>query len=631
MVGLAPALAVGAARMAPPGAPADWPRLPGYDILDVLGKGGLGVVYLARQRALDRLVAVKVVRPELLADPAVVRRFRREARAVARLAHPHIVAVHDAGPVAGSQFLALEYVPGTDLNRLIRSHGPLPAALACVLVRQAALGLAHAHAHGFVHRDIKPANLLVSGGGVSGEWSKINDTHQVKVADFGLARLPRSLEEEASGSTLGLVGTPDFVAPEQIETPGRADARADLYGLGGTFYFLLTGRVPFPGGTLVQKLDRQRWAEPVPLRHLRPEVPAGIAATVHRLLAKRPDDRFHSAAHLAAVLEPLCRGGSDASAATSGPVADTAATVYHSSNSTAAVSGWRCVGGHLGPVTHLAGGARARQVVSSGADRRVRIWDLETTAEAGSWEVPEPIALAVLDDGHVLALGWGDAVLELRDASTGCRIQAWRHPGAAPLAAAIAADGRQVLTADADLYVRLWEVGTNRAKRRIGGTVIERHWGPIGAVAFSPDGRRALSGSADRTARLWELDTGRELRTFRHDDAAVVGVAFLPDGRRAVTAAGPGLRLWDIESGALLARLDGCSGAVRCLALTKDGCRAATGSEQGTVQLWDLEAVQEIGRFTGHLGPVLAVAFTADGRHVLSGSADRSVRAWTIY
>lgn len=280
------------------------PCLPGYELLEVLGRGGLGVVYLARQECLDRQVAVKVIRPEFLADAAAVRRFRREARAVARLTHPHIVAVYDAGHAAGLHYLALEHVPGTDLGRFGAAHGPLPIPLACACVYQAALGLAHAHAHGLVHRDVKPSNLLVSGGVVSDTSGAADSlltphhspltSHHIKVADFGLARLPRALASDQSSHDGGFLGTPDYAAPEQIEAPGLADARADLYGLGGTLYYLLTGQVPFPGGTWVQKLDRQRWAEPTAVRALRPDVPAELAALVHRLLAKRPEDRLRN-------------------------------------------------------------------------------------------------------------------------------------------------------------------------------------------------------------------------------------------------------------------------------------------------------------------------------------------------
>jgi tRNA A-37 threonylcarbamoyl transferase component Bud32 len=207
-----------------------------YLLLERLGAGGMGQVFKARHRLMKRLVALKVIRKDRLADPEAVARFQREIRAAAQLSHPNIVIAHDAAQVGDTHFLVMEYVEGTDLARLVKQQGPLPVAQACDYVRQAALGLQHAHERGLVHRDVKPANLLLTRSGV------------VKVLDVGLARLhPAGGETVAEVTHEGAVmGTPDYIAPEQACESHTVDIRADIYSLGCTLYHLLTGRCRFP-------------------------------------------------------------------------------------------------------------------------------------------------------------------------------------------------------------------------------------------------------------------------------------------------------------------------------------------------------------------------------------------------
>jgi hypothetical protein len=270
-------------------------RLGPYVITDYLGAGGMGEVFQARQEKLGRVVALKVIRRERLEKPDAVKRFHREIRAAARLDHPNIVRAYDADEIAGTHLLVMEYVPGTDLAHRVKDGGPLPVPVAADYVRQAALGLQHAAERGLVHRDFKPANLLVTPAGV------------VKILDMGLARLRAEGPDPEPSSPVTregvVVGSPDFIAPEQAMDPKRIDVRADLYSLGCTFYFLLTGQPPFPGGETVQKLMRHQLEEPVPVEDLRPDVTPRVAAVVRRLMAKRPEDRFQSPADAAAALD----------------------------------------------------------------------------------------------------------------------------------------------------------------------------------------------------------------------------------------------------------------------------------------------------------------------------------------
>jgi hypothetical protein len=291
-----------------------------YVLLERLGAGGMGQVFKARHRKLGRIAALKVLRPERLANPDADRRFRREIQVAAQLDHRHIVHVLDADCVGGIHFLAMEYFEGsTDLSRLVKQHGPLPVATACEYIRQAALGLQHACQRGLVHRDVKPSNLLLTADGQT-----------VKVLDLGLARLiPQPGDRQGSSSTLvtgqgAVVGTPDFIAPEQILDAHAADVRADLYSLGCTLYYLLTGQVPFPGETAGGKIGHHLLWEPPAVERLRPDVPPWLAALLRRLMAKSPDDRYQSPAELVAALAagagtggspPLAAKGEDATLA----------------------------------------------------------------------------------------------------------------------------------------------------------------------------------------------------------------------------------------------------------------------------------------------------------------------------
>jgi response regulator RpfG family c-di-GMP phosphodiesterase/serine/threonine protein kinase len=266
-----------------------------YRLLDLLGRGGMGTVYRAEHLHLRREVAIKVMARDLDTNSRVQHRFYAEARSVARLQHPNIVACLDAGradrlaPGGGvaRDYFVMELVPGRDLDTLLRDAGPLSPRRACDLFRQVADALAEAHRHGLVHRDIKPSNVLVTP-----DW-------QAKVLDFGLARLPRQNVTEP-GTLLGTVG---YMAPEQATDPSGVDARADLWSLGATLYWALTGHEPYPeSGNTVQDLHRRFTTNPQPVRTVRPEVPAEVSDLVARLMETDPDRRYPSARTVAAAL-----------------------------------------------------------------------------------------------------------------------------------------------------------------------------------------------------------------------------------------------------------------------------------------------------------------------------------------
>jgi serine/threonine-protein kinase len=283
-------------------------RLGQYLILDQLGQGGMGRVYKAIHQTMNRVVAIKVLAPQFVDTARAEQLFLREMQAAARLNHPNIVTAFDANQAGDRYYLVMEFVDGPNLHRLVREQGPPPVGQACDFVRQVAEGLQYAFEMGMVHRDVKPSNLLVSRPAGDSPGKR----HMVKILDFGLARLhERGTDEHAAVGTIlvtrenVLIGTPDFVSPEQARDLHAADIRSDIYSLGCTLYYLLTGQVPFPSGSSLEKLIRHTTEEPKPVEQLRPDVPPAAAAVVRRLMAKDPGARFQTPAEVAAALGPF--------------------------------------------------------------------------------------------------------------------------------------------------------------------------------------------------------------------------------------------------------------------------------------------------------------------------------------
>jgi eukaryotic-like serine/threonine-protein kinase len=275
-------------------------RLGDYELLHPIGRGGMGLVYRARHVRLQRLVAVKVLPHLQFADDSAIVRMQRESAAAGRVRHPNIVYATDAGEVGGIHYLVMELVPGIDLSKLVAVLGLLPVAEACEIVRQAALGLAHIAECGLVHRDLKPSNVMLADDGV------------VKILDLGLARVHHHNPLDDSQPTQAgyLLGTADYIAPEQIDSPHDADVRSDLYSLGCTFYKLLAGCAPFSGpeqNSVSRKVEAHRHAPPPAIRTLRPDVPEPIEQLLLKLLAKRPADRVQRPQELAEALAPFAR------------------------------------------------------------------------------------------------------------------------------------------------------------------------------------------------------------------------------------------------------------------------------------------------------------------------------------
>ena len=273
-----------------------------YQVLDRLGEGGISEVFKAWDTARGKVVALKALRQHLAGKSDIIRQFQRELQAITKLSHPNIIKTYDAHVDGSVHYFAMEFVEGMDLERFVQQIGPLPIEQACDYIRQVAQGLQHAHQMGLVHRDIKPANLFLLHPplpAANGAAARRPDP-VVKIIDWGLARCGRdeadaelaSQRSNGNGEKGTLLGTADFIAPEQARDPTLVDIRADIYSLGCTLYYLLAGQPPFQGPSLMQKLLQHQETEAPSLQQVRLDVPPELDALVRRMMAKNPEDRF---------------------------------------------------------------------------------------------------------------------------------------------------------------------------------------------------------------------------------------------------------------------------------------------------------------------------------------------------
>jgi WD40 repeat protein/serine/threonine protein kinase len=643
-----------------------------YVLLERLGEGGMGQVFKARNWKLDRIVALKLIRKDRLASSAsAVRRFEREIRVAAQLEHPNIIRAIDADMVGGVYLFAMELVPGVDLAQHVRARGPLPVASACDYIRQAALGLGHALEKELVHRDIKPSNLLLTTPG-----------EVVKVLDLGLARSSDAANDEGSTSLTeeGLVmGTPDYLAPEQALDARAADIRSDLYSLGCTFYFLLTGSAPFPGGSTLEKLIRHREQEPTPIEELRPDVSPAVAAVLRGMMAKRPADRFQTPTELIAALAQATAGVAVESPRTHigvglpGPEVQWSAIV-NTPTSDSREHSWL---GRLRRPRHgwvpLLGAAVATaaavlilvagSVWYGGKGEQVKEDEQPIIPKrTGSADPPRqasPVRLAAFDvslnlraalpahKGEVTALVAGPGGQQLISAGPDPeqRIRVWdatdrksprlfTQPSDAPLAVVVSHDGRTVAAAGRGGVIHVWDAATGKQRESVAVNTAE-----VRGLALSPDGVQlywADEAGEDhrRVLRMRDLGTGREPPVTEVDRGPLLALAGTHDGRYLVTTSAAGkLRLFETgwRRERWTASFDGPCSRV---ALGPNGEVVAaagrlnvTGSPGLVVRLWGTQKGEPRGTLPVH-APVTTMAFSADGSGLAVGCADGTVRLW---
>jgi WD40 repeat protein len=650
--------------------------LPGYEILGKLGRGGMGVVYKARQIGLDRLVALKMVLTGGHASPAELTRFRTEAEAVARLQHPNIVQIYDVGEHGGLPFFSLEYCAGGSLDRQLDGT-PWPAQKAARLVETLAKAVEAAHCAGVVHRDLKPANVLLTKDG------------QPKITDFGLAkRLDVDNGQTQSGAILG---TPSYMAPEQaggkVKEIGPA---ADVYALGAILYELLTGRPPFKAATPLDTIMQVVSDEPVPPRQLQSKVPRDIETVCLKCLQKDPRKRYGSARDLAEDLgrnlagkpvlaRPVGRAEQlwrwcrrNPALATAGGLAS-AATVVTLVTLTVAVlligqardeairfgtdnqmlaaterglrreaerdaaklhfeqayAQCRSEDGRLGMLWLSDALLAANRAEATDLEQSIRLqlagWHRSLHPLRAVLQHQKPITvLAFSPDGKVVLTGDQTGTARLWETRTGKPIGPALHHQALVCAVAFSPDSKTVLTGSHDDSARLWEVATGRP---IGEPL--RHQGWIQAVAFSPDGKTVLTGAGDRTARLWEAASGRPIGApLRHRDD-VLAVAFSPDGKTLLTAGAYEARLWEAASGKPIGPPLRHPGYFTAVAFSPDGKTVLTANAADkTAGLWQAASGKPIGPLLQHQDAVTAVAFSPDGKTLLTASLDKTARLW---
>ncbi|MBL9168384.1 MAG: protein kinase [Verrucomicrobiales bacterium] len=644
----------------------DLRRLGDYELLEEIARGGMGIVFRARQISLNRTVAVKLMRDSALAGAEEVRRFRVEAGAAAKLKHPNIVAIYEVGDHDGQHYFAMDLVEGPNLAQRVREN-PLPPREAACLVATIAEAVQHAHERGVLHRDLKPSNVLMDVDG------------RPYVTDFGLAR---SLEGDSSLTLTGqILGTPGYMPPEQATGQGSIGPAADIYSLGAVLYYLLTSRAPFVGGTPTETLRHVVEQEPVPPHLVNPEVPRDLESVCLKCLSKRPSDRYPSAADLGADLRRFERGEPTHArpagnterlwrwcqrkpalstaigcAVILGVVgvagilwqwqrADAERTLARQ-NELLARQGLYAADMNLVQQTlaqqNLSG---ARELLHSHEPRAgqtdLRGWEwwyyskLCQGDETLILDTNGPsIAFSVaLRRQNLLALRRADGSSELRDLVTGVIIhdlgqdELGRESGMAA-----AADGSILGSSSGQGMVRLWDlsdrsrmepVGALRAGRLISISSKRRliATAPLRQAPFDIPGNDAVN------TVVWNYETAAKVATLAESGDYSL---FSRDGGTLVTGSWLGsATIWDTQSWKARHRLP-ATGNITAMALSPDDRLLVTCSWEGSVILWDVVSGHRLGEFKGHSSRVWAVDFSPDGSILATGSGDQTIALWDV-
>lgn len=603
---------------APPPTTAPGRVVAGFEILEELNRGGMGVIYKARQIAMNRLVALKAINPAKLEQPGARERFMSEVHAAALLNHPNIVTVYHTDLDGPFPYLAMEYVPGIDLLRLVRKVGPLPVADAVYYIRQAAAGLQHAHEQGLVHRDIKPSNLMVTPGPIGSEGMKAGKLPRVKILDMGLARIlgPDGKDTDDGLTQAGVfLGTPDYVSPEQAEDARQADARSDLYSLGGSLYFLLTGEVPFPGKSIVEKIRKAVTEPPPSPAAKRKDVPPALVAVLRRMMARDPARRYQTAADVIAALDRAMKGdvlGDEAEFETEPAVTPLASVAAH----TGALKAMAFAILPDGPV-----------LVTAGNDSRLRLWQPANLQEIKTFlaDLGEVEHLVVAPGGKravtcAIRLTTAEMGVQLWDLATGAEQRRLHGPADNVRCVAVSPDSKAIVAGANDSMVWLWTSDATGPKT----VCMKGHTGPVTGVAFVA-ADSLLTAGVDGTVRQWDLRTGKPKGTITADVGPIVALAY---GGKRVAVAGDTLGL-RMPTGQFV-KLDGHDGPVLCCTLSADGRLLASGGADRTVRVWSTEEGTAVITYPGHTGAVRAVAFDPTGQALFSGGDDGALHRWAV-
>jgi WD40 repeat protein/serine/threonine protein kinase len=603
-------------------APSAATQVPGYEVLGELGRGGMGVVYKARQINLKRIVALKMILGGSHAGAAALERFKTEAEAVARIQHPGIVAVYEIGEHDGLPFFSLEFCPGGSLASQLDGT-PLPPMKAAALVEKLARAVEAAHEVGVVHRDLKPANVLLAGDGTP------------KVTDFGLAK---KLDDEQGMTASGAVmGTPSYMAPEQATGKAKLVGQAsDVYSLGAILYELLSGRAPFKGATAMDTMMQVATDEPVPPSRLQRRTPIDIETICLKCLEKNPKRRYASAIELADELHRYQAGE---------PIRARPISTWRRGLKWArrrptmaallAVSVAATLSIVIGGASFTIKLRAERDNVQKQLDVARRTLYASQLMRVGSVYQQDPEqGLALLQDTYICPVPWRDASWGLYyHLCCGDGARTFMLKGEFVLSVAFSPDGKTLALGSGNFDkpvprdVKLWDVATGQERAAYTG-----HTASISSVAFSPDSKTLASGSADKTVRLWDVTTGRQRAVLNGHTHLVNSVAFSPDGMTLASGSSDEMvRLWDVATGQERAVLNAYY-SVHAVTFSPDGKSLAAGTG-ATVMLWDVGTSQQRAMLVGQTDVVYSfqsVAFSPDGKTLASGSADKTVRLWDV-
>jgi WD40 repeat protein/tRNA A-37 threonylcarbamoyl transferase component Bud32 len=592
----------------PVGAPATTPTLPpdgrgllpvgthlryfgDYELVEEIARGGMGVVYKARQLSLNRLVALKMIRDSELASSEDIRRFHQEAEAAANLDHPHIVPIYEVDEHQGQHYFSMKLIEGGSLAQLLDRGLWTGHREAARLVATVARAAHHAHQHGILHRDLKPANILLDAAG------------QPQVTDFGLAKRvppPGQSNDRGLTQTGGIVGTPSYMAPEQAAASKGLTTAVDVYSLGAILYELLAGRPPFRAATLLDTLQHVLEREPVPPRSFNPDVDAELETICLKCLEKEPQRRYGSAEALAEDLERWLAGE---------PIQARRSRIRER------VIKW----------ARRRPALAALVVVSAVSVLTLSVGGLWYNARLQSSNTRLQESLET-SRRHLYAAHMSEA------------LDAWQHEGVPRVTELLNAHVPQPKQEDLRGFewYYLWRL-CHRDR-----FTVPAHFGTVTAIAISADGRTLATGGADGWVKLLDAATGNEVAALADDtlrfpgtrggslltQAKVYSLGFAADGSTltGITGEANGVgKVWDVatrEQRAVLTKIG-------TAALSPDGTLLAWGDEDGAIKFWDIATGQERRAFRGHKGKVSAVAFAPDGQVLASAGEDKTIRLWS--
>ena len=584
-----------------------------YELLEEIARGGMGIVYKARQKSLDRVVALKLLLFGSQASPEFAKRFRAEAVLAASLQHPNIVAIHEVGAHGDQQFFVMDYVAGPSLAQLV-GHQPLPARRAAGYLKTIAEAIHYAHERGILHRDLKPSNIL------------IDPDDQPRVTDFGLAR---RFEGDSQVTLTGQVlGSPNYIPPEQaLGKRGKVSRQSDVYALGAMLYHLLTGRPPFQGETLTDTLQQVLNTEPLAPRWLNPSAPRDLETICLKCLEKEPARRYATAQALADELDRFLNG-QPVLARRIGAVGKT----WRWCRRKPAVATSGAIATVLLLTLAIGGPIVAARQRAAAENYRRLLYSSDLKAAHQAWELADMQQVATLLDRHRPLSGQVD----LREFTWRYLNQLCRPYRDTPFLdrkagtrwLASAREGKLLATSGDGGSVMIWNVESRSLFRELQtGEPVE-----VGRLAISPDARYLVTARPARGGRhgfqIWDTTTWKPVHQL---DSRSDQCDFSPDGELLAVPTGNEVILlkagsWEELPGRLTTHTD----QVWSARFSWDGTRLVTASRDQTARVWDVAARESKAVFKGHGSNVTEAVFLPDGQRVVTGSADRSVRLWDI-